>query len=294
MKNYLFIAAGALFMSSCNQAELDKSNQQKDSLQSVINERNFSLIEKDSSLNDFISYFNDVERNLDSISAKQNIIGVNTPKSAMEFKKNQKDRISGEIAAINNLMEENRKMIIALNRKLNSSSNKNTQLKKMIVSLNNQLAQKEIELTVLNENLTALNIQVAALQTAMQMLTVENVAQSQNISDKTAALHTAYYVIGKSSDLQDSKIIDKKGGLLGIGRTSKMNENVDNSKFIQIDYTQVGTIAINDDVKIVTTHPSDSYTLEKETDSKHRVKNLIITNPEKFWSASKYLVVVKG
>jgi hypothetical protein len=43
-------------------------------------------------------------------------------------------------------------------------------------------------------------------------------------------------------------------------------------------------------VKLVTSHPSDSYTLEKNGD---QVSNIQITNPEKFWRASKYLVVVK-
>ena len=85
MKKLFFIGTASLLMASCNQAKLDEANQQKDSLLSVINAQNFSLIEKDSSLNDFISYFNDVERNLDSISVKQNIISVNTPKSAMEL-----------------------------------------------------------------------------------------------------------------------------------------------------------------------------------------------------------------
>ena len=66
MKKYIFIAATALVISACNQNELTESNRQKDSLKSVINER-------DSFINDFISSFNDVERNLDSVAARQHI-----------------------------------------------------------------------------------------------------------------------------------------------------------------------------------------------------------------------------
>src|ERR1019366_35956 len=263
--------------------------------QSVINEQNSNLVKRDSSINDFISYFNDVERNLDSITVKQNIISVNSDKSSVELKSNQKIRISSEIEAINSLMEQNSKMIAGLNHKLRRSSNKNAELKKMIVILNEQLEQKNMELTALNQKLTELNIQIVQLQTSMEKLTLENTSKSQTIAEETAALHTAYYLIGKSKDLQESKIIDRKGGLLGIGRTSKLNSNLDKSKFIVIDYTQVGKIAINHDgVKIVTSHPSDSYTLEKDTKDKDLIKNLIITNPEKFWSESKYLVIVKG
>ena len=120
-----------------------------------------------------------------------------------------------------------------------------------------------------------------------------NGAQSQTIADETMALHTAYFVVGKSNDLQDAKIIDRKGGLLGIGRTSKLSQDFDNSKFTRIDYTVTNNIAINSDMKIVTSHPTNSYTLEKDTKDNDLVKNIVITNPELFWSASKYLVVIK-
>lgn len=294
MKNYIFIASASLLMSSCNQVEINRVNQQKDSLQLIIDKQNYTLTERDSSISDYISYFKDVERNLDSITAKQQMITVNSDKSGIESKENKKIRITSQIENINNLMDQNRKTIASLNKKLKSSGRKNAELEKMILKLNNELEQKSIELVALNQNLTELNLQIVQLQTAMEMLTVENAAKSQNIAEQTAALHTAYYVMGKSKDLQELNIIDRKGGLLGIGRTSKLNENVDKNKFTQIDYTKVGTIAINDDAKIVTTHPSDSYTLEKDGKDKKHVKNLMITNPEKFWSASKYLVIVKG
>ncbi len=285
MKKYVFIAATALVMSACNQNELTESNRQKDSLMSVVNER-------DSFINDFISSFNDVERNLDSVAVRQHIIAVNSDKSG-ELKPNQKARINAEIASINSLMDQNRKKIAELNRKIKNSSSKNAQLEKMIATLNDQLAKKDIELTDLNAKLNSLNAQVATLETSVDTLTARNGAQSQTIAEETMALHTAYFVVGKSNDLQDAKIIDRKGGLLGIGRTSKLSQDFDNSKFTRIDYTVTNSIAINSDMKIVTSHPTNSYTLEKDTKDNDLVKNIVITNPELFWSASKYLVVIK-
>lgn len=285
MKKYVFIAATALVMSACNQNELTESNRQKDSLMSVVNER-------DSFINDFISSFNDVERNLDSVAVRQHIIAVNSDKPG-ELKPTQKARINAEIASINSLMDQNRKKIAELNRKIKNSSSKNAQLEKMIATLNDQLAKKDIELTDLNAKLNSLNAQVATLETSVDTLMARNGAQSQTIADETMALHTAYFVVGKSNDLQDAKIIDRKGGLLGIGRTSKLSQDFDNSKFTRIDYTVTNNIAINSDMKIVTSHPTNSYTLEKDTKDNDLVKNIVITNPELFWSASKYLVVIK-
>jgi hypothetical protein len=85
-------------------------------------------------------------------------------------------------------------------------------------------------------------------------------------------------------------LIERKGGILGIRKTSTMNQDVDNSKFTRIDYTQVSSIPVNaKSAKLVTPHPSDSYRLDMD---KKFMKNIVITNADKFWSASKYLVVV--
>jgi DNA repair exonuclease SbcCD ATPase subunit len=285
MKNYIIIAAAALLMSACNQKELTDSKQQNDSLMSVVNERNTAI-------NEFIASFNEVESNLDSVAVRQHIISTNTEQKG-ELKPNQKTRINEEIASINDLMEQNRKKLADLNRKLKGSTNKNKELEKMIVTINNQLEQKNVELTALNEKLNNLNAEVTQLQTSVTTLTDETNAKSVTTAEDTKALHTAYYVIGKLGELQDAKIIDRKGGLLGIGKTSKLTADFDNSKFTRIDYTQMGTIAVNSEMKMITSHPSDSYTLDKDAKDKDKVKNIVITNPEKFWSTSKYLVVVK-
>jgi len=78
-----------------------------------------------------------------------------------------------------------------------------------------------------------------------------------------------------------------------MGKTDKLNANIDNSQFIRIDYTQVSSITVNSKkMKLVTSHPSDSYSLDIDENEKDLVKSLIITNAEKFWSASKYLVIL--
>ncbi|MGE0638246.1 MAG: hypothetical protein AB7G44_07390 [Bacteroidia bacterium] len=293
MKNYILISAAAILASACNQSELDKSNREKDSLLLIVNTR-------DSVLTDFVISFNEVERNLDSVAQRQRIISSGTDEPG-EFKKSQKDRINSEIEAINVLMEKNSKTIADLIKKQKNSLNKNKELEKMIFTLNNQLVLKQIELTELNIRLKSLDAEVAELKNCVDTLIKESNAKSitiandaNTIANDTKSLHTAYYITGKSKELQEANIIDRKGGLLGMGKTSKLSPDVDNTKFIRIDYTQTTSIEINSAIKIITSHPTDSYELEMDAKVKNLVLNLVITNPEKFWSASKYLVVVKG
>lgn len=284
MKNYIFIGSFALFaLIGCQDPKTDKTVvHERDSLISLIDER-------ESSVNDFISSFNEIEQNLDLITKKQHVIMASSNKN--DLKASQKDRINSEINAINELMEMNTKKIKELNRKLNRSDKKNIELTKTIDFLNNQLNEKYQELAVLNEQLNSLNAQVVQLQTSVDTLSYQNMAQSQTINERTTQLHTAYYIVGTSKDLQKSKLIDKKGGILGIGKTSKLSENLDNSLFTKIDYTETTSIPVNSEsIKIVTTHPTGSYELDK---TGKMVNSIMITDPDKFWSASKYLVVTK-
>lgn len=291
MKHFILIASSLVVITSCNnqgEKELVRSNQERDSLLVVANQR-------EASVNEFIASFNEFERNLDSVAVKQHVIYINTDKQSHELQVDKKDRINAEIASINSLMKQNSEKIAELKRRLKNSIHKNNRLEEAIATLNNQLMQKNVELDELNKRLSALDVQIAQLKTSIDTLTAQNSTSAKTIEEETRALHTAYYVIGKTKELQEAKLIDRKGGILGVGRTSKLSENFDKSKFIRIDYTQTGSIPINSDrVKIITTHPNDSYTLDKDSKDKDRVKNLVITNPEKFWSASKYLVIVKG
>jgi len=79
--------------------------------------------------------------------------------------------------------------------------------------------------------------------------------------------------------------------LLGIGQTAKVSNNLDMNMFTKIDYLQTTTIPINSKhIKIVSTHPTGSFSLDK---TGKMVNSLMITDPQTFWSVSKYLVITK-
>jgi hypothetical protein len=289
MKYIITMVASLLIATSCknNEQKVENagSNHERDSIMRIADER-------EASVNEFIASFNEIERNLDSIAAKQKIISTGSKKG--ETKLDQKNRINEQIAAINRLMEENTKKISELNRKLRKSQTKNRTLEETIITLNNQLNEKNDELCVLNDKLSEMDIKVAQLHSTIDTLFDKTLAQTLTINNNIVTMHTAYYVIGKSKDLQEAKVIDRKGGLLGIGKTPQLSDNFDSEKFTKIDYTQTPNIPVNSDgVKIITTHPSDSYSLDRDDKDKDLVKNIVITDPDKFWSASKYLVVVK-
>lgn len=285
MKNIFLLVSASLLLFSCNQNKTALNNSQYDSLVSIINER-------DEVITTLAMSFNDVESNLDSITRKQQIISLNSVKSG-EFSENQKTRINNEIIAINELMNNNKLKLEELTKQNKKSLNKNIALEKTIKTITNKLAQKQKELVALKTTLSSLYFKVEILETSVDYLIHENEIQADVIDNNNAKLNTAYYVIGKSNRLFDAEIIDAKGGVLGIGRTTEINNDIDNNKFIKIDYTLTTSFPINSKgVKIITTHSEKSYKLETDPENKKMVTKLVITNPTLFWSASKYLVVV--
>ena len=286
MKKYFLIPAIAVFlMSACKQAELDKANQTNDSLKAIVNF-------KDSSLYGFITAFDEVERNLDSVGIKQDIILSTTEKSNGELRINKKDRINSEIKSINWLMDKNKKTIDELSLKLKNSGMNNGRLAKTIATLTNQLAQKNEELEKLNKRLASMNSKMDKLQTSIDTLSDQNYMKELAMAEETKALHTSYYIVGTTKQLKEAGVIDLKGGLLGLGRTSKLSPDIDKSKLTRIDYTETNSIPVNgDNVKVISSHPSDSYKLEK--DAKGKVMNLVIMNSQDFWATSKCLVIAR-
>ena len=282
----LFAVVATMSLAACTQNGSDKSDPTVDSLNSVINER-------DSSLNHFVNSFNEIESNLDAVAEKQKIISTYAGEKG-ELNKDKKARINAEIDAINELMSQNRKEIDALTKKLKGSKSKNALLEKTIANLTEQLSQKDSELVTLNQQLATLDSKITTLKTVVDSLYRQNSVKSEIITAQSTNLHSAYYRVGKKKDLKDEKIIQQTGGVLGLGKTVTLSQNFDTSRFTTIDYTQTTSIPIDgSNVEIITNHPTDSYTLVEDKTKDEIVTNLSVTNPEKFWSASKYLVVVK-
>jgi hypothetical protein len=143
----------------------------------------------------------------------------------------------------------------------------------------------------LNIKVADLGNQVTNLNNNVEDLSAQNKAKQEAIEAKTAELNTAYYVIGTTKELKDKKIIDKSGGFIGLGRSKTVTSDFDKTYFTKIDITTFTEVSIlKKKAVLLSTHPSGSYKFESA--DKKSVDKLIILDYAKFWSASKYLVIV--
>ena len=304
MNKYIIalVAIATFAFAGCNQ------NKIKD-----LEARNAALtmqqLQQDSLVNDFMLSFNEFEQNLEEIKQREQIIAVNS--DGPEARKASKDKIIEDIQMINDLLVQNQTIIDELNQKLSKQEGDTKNMRAMVSRLTKQLEEKTGQIAMLETQLEEMNIQVATLRTQVDTLSevstvlrqtttrqaaqieeqTERITQTtESLEEQTKRLHTAYYVAGTTKELKDRNILDKEGGVLGMGKTPKMNSNVDPSEFTRIDITEVQTIPVGSKkARVLTAHPSDSYTLVNQDKI---VEELEITNPEKFWKSSRYLVVV--
>jgi vacuolar-type H+-ATPase subunit I/STV1 len=279
----IILAAG------CNQQkeEIARLKAKNDSLLSVGNV-------KDSNVMQFVTAFNDIQSNLDSIKKKEMIISKTTKGNA-ELKGAPKEQIKGDISIIYSLMQKNRQMVASLRSKLKKSGAHSVELETMIDNLNKQNEEKEAQIVQLKDELAKMNIKVQDLNTKVvdlntnvENLNTQNQQKQQVIEEKTTELNTAYYVIGTTRELKDKKIITKAGGFMGLGRSKGLTPDMNKNYFTRVDITKLNAIPImKNKVSIVTSHPKTSYHLT----GKNAADSLIITNPTEFWSISKVLVI---
>jgi len=246
------------------------------------------LTERDSTLNDWLTTFDEIENNLRMIKEKEKIITVNS--SGAEVSKDKRNQIMEDIKSINTLLDENRKKISQLNTQLKKSGNTIAGLQTRITDLEASMQQYENDLTLLKASLDNKNFEIGQLSEKVVALNDTLTIKEERISTQIDKLHQAFLISGTYKDLKEKGLLSKEGGFIGLGRKESLLEDFSDSLFQEIDITETTTIPVNSkNAKLVTEHPSGSYELVKENEK--LISYISIKNPEEFWKISKYAVV---
>lgn len=284
MKKILFLLVGVALLSSCGEMQRNKSlKAENDSL-------NLALAERDAELEGIMEAFNEVQEGFRLINEAENRVDLNN--SSREGA-TAAQKIREDIHFITEKLQDNRNRIAELEEQLKNSKYASSQLKKAITNLKEELAAKTQQIETLQIELASKNIRIAELDDAVARLnqnvadlTAENKAKEAMVASQDKALNVAWFVFGTSSELKDQKIISKK-----FLQKTKVLEDDDFNKdyFTQIDIRTDKEIKLySKEAKLLTAHPEGTYELKK--DAKGQL-TLVITNPNKFWSISRYLVI---
>ncbi len=276
---FVIIILTNFLLSNCSKGSDESENSIKDSIENVTGNLNGKLTEKDAAIQELVSSFNEIQENLNTIKEKEKIISKVTSDGDV---KSKEDQIKEDIQSIYDLMAKNKDRIGSLSKKLKNSKLKIDGLEKMIDNMQVTLNLKDSEIEELKTKIEGLNVELSNLTTNYKA--VENES-----NQKTEIINTAFYAIGTSKELKENKVITKEGGIIGLGKTTKLSSDFNKEYFTKINIEKTTSINLGaKKIKMLTTHPSNSYKLIGEKP----IEKLEITNTKEFWSASKYLVII--
>jgi hypothetical protein len=280
----ILIAAGVIFYSMYKREQKRQIAMMEDQKYSFTE----LLTQRDSTINDWVLTFDQIEKNLQSIKEKEKIISMNA--ADREFSKDRKKQIMEDINYINTLLDQNKKKLASLNEQLKKSGGTIIGLQNKIAELETAMKQSEIEISDMKTALTEKNFKIEQLNGRVNDMQVAIEQKDETISTQTAEMHKAFVTAGTFKDLKAKGLVSKEGGFLGLGKNKSLKENFPDSLFSQIDITMTKTIPVNSkSAKLITEHPAGSYEMIHE--DKNKIAYIEITDPNQFWKISKYAVV---
>lgn len=243
---------------------------------------------RDSVISEWITTFDEIEKNIAMIKEKEKIITVNS--SNAEISKDKKQQVLEDIKFINTLLEQNKKKIASLNAQLAKSGGTIKILQTKISELEASMKQNENEISELKTSLVNKKFEVEQLNAQVIVMQDTIAKKDEKISTQTYEMNKAFYSVGTYKELKAKGLLTKEGGFIGLGRTESLTGTFPDNSFIQIDITQTKSISVNSkSAKLISEHPAGSYEFIRDQDK--RIKSLEIKDPTAFWKVSKYAVV---
>jgi len=205
----------------------------------------------------------------------------------------RKDQIKQNIETYKTILKQQRDRLDILEKKLKNSNAYAGKMQKTIAALKQQLDDKDKTIAQLTEELEQRNYDIEVLKenvdklnTHVSELVEDSKAKDEEINRQDNKMNEAYVFIGTKEALKDAGLA--QGGTLF--KKLKVNaSNIDNRVFRKIDIRNEKSFAIpDDDPEVLSQMPTGSYKITVKADD---TSVLTITDTDRFWSVSRYLIV---
>ncbi len=271
----LSVALVAFMLSSC--VEKSKKYQQLMAEKEAVVLEN-QKIEKE--YNAALGVISDVENSLSAIRDAEGML-------VMKGEGSQRDQLNSELIQIKESLAASSARLDSLSNVLEKSNKDRAYLRMTIKKLQAQLEEKEATIAQMQEQLAQKDQEIAGLNTKVNDLNeninkinARNDEQSRLIAEQILEMNKVYYVAATKKELKENGILTSKYIL---------RSEVPAESFTQADKRELKEITFEaKKVKVLSAHPLESYTIV--TNDNQSV--LQITNPELFWSVTKYLVAI--
>jgi len=204
-----------------------------------------------------------------------------------------KEQVKKNIESYKLILQQQRDRLDILEKKLKDSNSYAGKMQKTIAALKKQLEEKDQAIVKLTEELEQSNFAIEELKenvnqlnTQVSELEEDTKAKAEEITRQTDKMNEAYVFIGTKTALKEAGLA--QGGSLF--KKLKVNAtNIDTKVFKKIDIRNIKSFNIpDDDPEVLSQMPAGSYKITETGDDS---STLTITDPDRFWSVTRYLIV---
>lgn len=246
-----------------------------------------SLSQNTQELDEMMGMFNQIQEGFKRIKEAEGRVDMAAAENGSTM--SRKERIEKDLEIISQAISESRAQIDKLQKQLLGSQTRSTQLQKAINTLQAELEEKSAQIDQLKSELESKDLHIAQLGERVESLNEDvselqgkNQEQKVTIESQIESMNKGWFVYGTRRELKDQGILDR-GEVL---KTTDFNQKY----FIEVDIRTEKNIPFHSKrVKVMTTHPLESYSLN---DAEDGTKVLKIIDTAAFWSVSKYVVVL--
>ena len=264
----------ALLMACGGKTDTSTLEQTIDSLRQVNQQQQSSLQE----MTTFVTTLSD---GMNAIAQQENMIFNNGGNEGTSLDKKQ---LKSHLETLANTLTEQRSKIHSLADSLKARGADMSKMQGLIDNLTQQLDEKDKIIAQLRKDIEQKNFSISDLQNKLRVAMAGSAQYEQRAAKaekELATITTAYVLMGTKEALTDGGYIDKRKHVLTESMPKGDFTKVNIYKFTELDIPSRSP-------KLLTDHPRKSYNIEK-VDKENR--KLVITNPQLFWSSSKYLII---
>lgn len=237
--------------------------------------------QQQNSLQEMTTFVTTMSDGMKAIAQQENMIFNNGGNEGTSL---DKEQLKSHLETLANTLTEQRSKIKALTDSLKARGADLSKMQGLIDNLTRQLEEKDKVIAQLRQDVEQKNFSIADLQKKLNVAMAGSAKYEQRAAKaekELATITSAYVLMGTKEALLDGGYIDK--------RKHVQTETMPKGDFTKVNIYQFTELDIpTRSPKLLTDHPRKSYSIEK-IDKENR--KLVITNPQLFWSSSRYLII---
>ena len=272
-------------------AETQEISAQKDSLLRDVNATTAFLAD----LNRQVSTVRNLKAGLAASGRGGDLEENLTPAQRREVLQDQVREITERVNLAENRLAVSRRRVTELTGADAAKSKRLAEFDSTIASFREIMENQRVQIASLSEQVEALTAENTQLKTDNLQLVAQTTALSGQRDSLRTDRNTVYYVVSTKKDLMKRRVIEEVGGFLGLGSTAVAARDLDRNQFIAIDKSAVSDIPLpraDKSYRILTRHDLAALDLPA-SDRGQLTGSMRIKDPEAFWAASKFLIVVE-